>query len=385
MAELLSFLIVIAAGLFFAELFRGVHVPYVVALILGGMLIGPHGLWLFTPDSTIELIGEIGLVFLMFMAGLETRITAIAKIQKGVGMIAGLNSIIPFAAGMGIAFYFGYDLISALFLGTIFISSSIAVIIPSMERNKLIHKRLGKTIIASTMVEDVLSLIVFSVILQSVNPTSNVPLPFFYAVVFAFLVFLRAFINELRNFCMKSVEKGDIFEDELRFIFVVLLGSVVLFQLLGLHSIIAGFFAGMTLSESVRREELKEKLHAISYGLFIPVFFVLIGSKTNIGAIVENGGIATLVAVVVIGSVAAKFLSGFIGGKLAGFSKAESSIIGSSTIPQLSTTLAVAFTGLSLGMLDQKMIIAMTVLSVATTFAGPSLIRMFVRKKTSRK
>jgi Kef-type K+ transport system membrane component KefB len=375
MIDILSFLIVIAAGLFFAEFFKPIHMPYVVGLILTGMLIGPFGLNIFVPDQTLEFMGEIGLVFLMFMAGLETRLSAMSKIQDGVGLLSFINSLFPFLIGLGIALAMGFDLVTALFLGAIFISSSIAVIVPSLERNRLMGNKLGKTILGATIVEDVLSLVVFSILLQAVSPTSNVPLPLFYAIIFLFLLFLRAFILELRKYYMKRLRRRkDIFEREVRFVFAVLIGTVFLFELLGLHAIIAGFFAGMALSESIKRNVLKKKLHALSYGLFIPIFFVLIGSKTDIGALGAGSDIIVLVAAIVIGSICSKFLSGFVAGRLSGFSNKESSLIGASTTPQLSTTLAVAFTGFALGILSQQMLIALTALSIATALAGPFMI-----------
>jgi len=387
MAELVSFFIVMAAGLFLAEFFRSFHMPYVVVLIVTGILIGPFGLNLFIPDDTMEFIGQIGLVFLMFMAGLEARLSVMAELRRSVAVLSVLNSIIPFLAGVGIALYFGYNWTSALFLGTIFISSSIAVIIPSLEANGLLVTKLGKTILGATIAEDVLSLLVFSVLLQTISPTHNVPLPLFYLILFIFLISLRVFIQKLRNYYQSRLSrrmKKELFENEVRFIFVIMLATVILFELLGLHAIIAGFFAGMTLSESIKKEALKRKLHAISYGLFIPVFFVLIGAKTDIGILFDGSSVALLTGVIVVGSVLAKFVSGFIAGKMRGFTNNECSIIGSSTTPQLSTTLAVAFIGLEMNILDHELIIAMTVLSISTTMVGPYMIGMFIDKYKRR-
>jgi Kef-type K+ transport system membrane component KefB len=385
MADLLSFLTVIAAGLFFAEFLRPYHLPYVIVLIFSGMVIGPHALGVFTPDVTIEFMGEIGLVFLMFMAGLETRHSHMAKQKKGMVMIAVLNGGIPFLVGTGIALYLGYNWISALLLGTIFISSSIAVIIPSLETSGLLKKPLGKAVLGGTVVADVLSLILLAFILQLFGPHTDIPFVLFYVMVFLFLIFLKSFIKELKIFFMEHHKcRSDPFEDELRFTFVVLLGTVLVFDFIGLHPILAGFFAGMSLNGKEVRDMLKRKLHVISYGLFIPIFFVLIGAQADI-SVFGNGGDALMLVVVVVGaSVLSKFLSGFAAGKLLGFRDRESALIGSSTIPQLSTTLAVAFTGLELGLLEPKMVMAMTVLSMVTTFAGPFMVNSLLHSNVKQ-
>ncbi len=386
MAELLSFLILISAGLFLSELFRKLHVPYVVSLIFAGILIGPYGFDIFTPNETTNFLGTIGLIFLMFMAGLEIRLSSIAKLRRGVARMAVLNGLIPFLIGFGIATYFGYDILGALLLGTIFISSSIAVVIPALESSGLLGTRLGKSIVAATVAEDVFSLILLSIVLQIVNPTTQIPLPLFYGIVFVALILLKTLISIVREvFLSATRNQKNIFEQELRFIFAILLGTVVFFEILGMHAIIAGFFAGLVLSESIKSELLRQKLHAISYGIFIPAFFIIIGTETDISVFSRTGGALLLTAAILIGSMGSKFISGWIGGLLSGFDKNESVLVGVSTIPQLSTTVAVAFVGLEFGLLNSELVTAMIALSIVSTFVGSMLIALLVKSRQASK
>ncbi len=381
MPELLSFLILITAGLFLSELLRKFHLPYVVALILAGIVIGPYGMGLFHVDAAIEFLGAIGLIFLMFMAGLEIRLSSFGKLKGGVLKLSLLNSLFPFAVGFLIAFYFGYGFLASVLLGIIFISSSIAIVIPSLELHGLLDSRIGKTIVTATVFEDAFSLVLLSVVLQTVNPTTFLPLPVFYFLFFAALIALKFIIPRAKEIFFSGLrKKRHIFEQELRFIFVVLIGTVVFFEIIGIHSIIAGFFMGLVLSNSIKSEILREKLHAISYGLFIPVFFIIIGSETDITVFGDAGGAVLLTVAILVGSLGSKFISGWIGGRLSGFSSSNSALIGASTIPQLSTTLAVAFVGLEFGILDHQLVTAMIILSIVTTFAGPLLMRRFIKK-----
>ena len=183
MADLILFFIIIFAGVFFSEIFRKFHLPYVVALILVGILIGPFGFQFFVSDPTIDFLGEIGLIFLMFMAGLETRISSAEKAKSKIGVIAVFNSLIPFIIGVLITLYFGYNNIAALMVGIIFMSSSIAIIIPSLEVHKLLKTQLGHTIVTETILQDVFSLIVLSVLLQTLVPSTTIPLPLFYFMI----------------------------------------------------------------------------------------------------------------------------------------------------------------------------------------------------------
>jgi Kef-type K+ transport system membrane component KefB len=154
------------------------------------------------------------------------------------------------------------------------------------------------------------------------------------------------------------------------------MGTVISFELLGLHPIIAGFFAGLILSDSINSSVLKDKIRTISYGVFIPTFFIIIGAQTDIGIILGSRETVVLVAMVVFGSILSKLVSGWIGGKMVGFSSDQSLLFAVSSVPQLSTTLAVAFTSLALGFIDQKLITAMVALSIITVIVSPILMNL---------
>jgi len=374
MEDLLSFLIVISAGLFLSEIFRRFHLPYVIAMLVTGILIGPYCFDAISLNGTLDFLGTLGLVFLMFMAGLEIKLSHFSKIKGEVTKISIFNGLVPFAAGFLIGQYFGYGTLGSLLIGIIFISSSVAVVIPSLESHRILKSKLGKIIVSSTVLEDGMSLILLSIILQVVSPTTFLPLPLFYVLLVAVLIAMKFAIPKIDEFFFSKIKKRDLFEQELRFIFVVLIGTVVLFEILGMHAIIAGFFTGLILSDTIKSSKLKDKLHALSYGLFIPIFFIIVGMNTDITVFLAAGGALVLTAAIVIGSMATKFVGGWLGGRLSGLNSPQSLMLGAATIPQLSTSLAVAFIGFEFDLLDHKLITALVVLSIVTTFAGPFLM-----------
>lgn len=385
--ELISFFIVLVAGIFFSVIFARLHLPWVVALIIGGIIIGPHVLGIFTPNPTIEFLGSIGLIFLMFMAGLQTRLGSVRALRHDIVIITLLNGGIPMLVGLGIGWYFDYSMTTALLLGVIFISSSIAVIIPALEANGLMRTRTGQSILATTIVQDILSLVLLSILLQTTSPVTSLPLPLFYILLFGAIIALRWVIVHVRTF-FKRYASGmqDFFQQEVRSVFVILIGTVVAFELLGLHPIIGGFFAGLVLSGTIASDVLKGKLRALSYGLFIPIFFVIIGTQANIGAFANaNGKALILTAVIIVGSLSSKFISGFLAGLLTKHSVKESELIGIATTPQLSTTLAVASTGLAFGLLDGPLTTALVILSIVTTLLGPFLMKVVSPQITQNK
>ena len=376
--ELISFFIVLFAAVFFSALFARLHLPWAVALIVGGIIIGPHSLGLFEPSDTLLFMSQIGLIFLMFMAGLEMRFASFKERAGGVTLIGFLNGALPFVVGFLIALTFGFGTQTALLIGIIFVSSSIAVVVHSLQANLLIGTKLGDAIIGSTMLQDIASLVLLSIFFQTSGDFTTLPLPLFYILLFAFLVFLRWAIPRLETLMAKT----SVFQQELRSVFVVLIGTVIVFEVLGLHPIIAGFFAGLVLSDRLNHGPLKEKLRAISYGLFIPIFFVVVGSQTDIAAFGQAQSALFLVGALVLGSILSKFVSGWLAARFVGFTNTESSLIGITSVPQLSTTLAVVFSGFALGLISAELVSALVVLSIVTTLIAPFLTTVITNRLT---
>jgi Kef-type K+ transport system membrane component KefB len=166
-----AFFLVLLTGLLSSTLLKKLHLPWVAALLLGGVLIGPYGLDIFEPDSTVKFISDMGLVFLMFMAGLEVKLSGFKKCVLSFFALSVVNGLLPFVVGMGIAYYYGYSRITMFLLGTVFVSSSIAVVIPTLEANNLFDLKIGKAVMATSIIQDVASLF----LLSACRPSSFTP------------------------------------------------------------------------------------------------------------------------------------------------------------------------------------------------------------------
>ena len=161
MDYLLFFLIIIGAAFLLPELAKRIHITYVTSIIIAGLLIGPFGFKILDLGDIASFLAFIGAIFLMFTAGLDVGLSSLRRIGKRSIIIALFNGIIPFVVGYYIAYYFGYDLVTSLILGAIFVSSSIAIVVPSLKETKLAETDLGKIIIASTVFQDIASLLMF--------------------------------------------------------------------------------------------------------------------------------------------------------------------------------------------------------------------------------
>lgn len=379
MTEFISFFVVLGAALLFPAMFQRLHLPWVVALIIAGILIGPAGTGWLELNETIEFLGEIGLVFLMFMAGLETKLSSFKSLGRDVGIMTIFNGFGPLVFGVLIGVFIGLSWSAAFLIGTIFMSTSVGVVLPSLSANKLVASRLGRTIIAGAVVEDVLSLILLSVLLQTFSPVTALPLWVFYPIVALVLFALKWGISRLR-WLMGLGGQVDVFQQELRFLVAALVGVVVLFEVLGLHPILAGFFAGLILADTIQHEVMKEKLRVISYGIFVPIFFVVVGAQADIAVLFTAASGAMLLLAIVVGSLLSKFVGGVVAGHFLKLPKNEQLLLASATLPQLSTTLAATFVGVEVGIINEAAGNAIIVLTIVSTLLSPLLVRYFAER-----
>ncbi len=386
MATFSSFFVVLLASIFFATVSKKVHFPWVIALIVAGVVIGPFGFQIFAVDDTMRFMSESGLVLLMFMAGLEGRLSTFKGSQGGIFLLALINGLVPLLVGFLVTFFFGYPVQTALLVGIIFVSSSVAVVVPSLESSDLIHTPLGSAVLMTSIIQDVASLVLLSIFLQSEDHLTELPLIIFYPLLILVLVLIRYLLPKIQRFILEQAsDEEDLFDRDVRAILLVLFGTVVLFDLLGLHPIIAGFFSGLVLSEAIDSQILRSKIRAISYGIFIPMFFIVVGTQTDINLLLKSGESLLLSGVIVLASILAKFFSGSIGAKLVGFRSKQAAFFGVTSIPQLSTTLAAAFTAQKLNLLSSELVTTMVALSVVTTTISPVLVSIMTEHLLSEK
>jgi len=376
MTNILVFFVVLLAALLFPLLLRGLHIPWVIALIFAGVMLGPSGLEIVSGDPVIDFLSQIGIVFLMFMAGLETGFSRLKQLGKTSTSIAAANGLIPFGVGILITLYFGYGIETAIVVGAAFMSSSVAVVLPTLEANGMMDTKIGSTVISSVVLQDLSSLIVLGSLVHQVQSGSDLPLHLFVISILTSIAFLKLAIPKLKKFLEYEDReiRGKGFETELRMVIVILIGVVAFYEVIGLHSIVSGFLAGLFLSDIIEHEDIINKIHAIGYGIFIPIFFIEVGSSFNIQALSNLTSTAFMAGAIILGTTISKFFSGYFASRVNGFSMEESSFIGSTSLPQLSTALAVAYLGIQTGIIDQNLMTSVLLLSIVTTALSSFLI-----------
>ncbi len=373
------FLIWIAAAFFFPGMLRKLHIPWVTAVILAGILLGPYSLGVVYPGEVMEFLATLGLVFLMFTVGLDTKFSVLMRAGKNVVYFTMLNFGIPFATGCLVGIFSGLGVFASLILGVCFSSSSVSIIVPMLRELK-VKSRIKSTLTSAIFLEKVLSLILLAVLLKAVAPISPIPLEFFPGALLVFLIVVFYVIPKLQEWLFSWGPKKDVFAGQMRAVFITLSLVALMAELIGVHAMVGGFLAGLILSDMLgRRRKLEENIFAFSYGFLIPIFLLNLGMTTNIRSLSASGD-ALLTCLIVVSLIISKSVSGFLGARLAKFPSKVRLGIGLMTVPQMSTTLATASIAAAYGIFSEGLLASLVVLYLVTIIFAPFLTRLTLRR-----
>ncbi len=421
---LVTFLILIALIAVVPAAMRRWHVPAVVAMMAVGILIGPHGFGLLgwiaevIPSNVdaqalrnvVDAFGFLGLVFLMALAGAETDLRMLVNEKRAVTALSILTFALPAAAGYFVYWLFDRNHpISAWVYASLFASHSIGIVFPVIRELGLVRSRFGIAVLSSTVITDILSLVLLAVCvqMQSISLAGSAQLqsisvlerfdfawlgawfiPCFIALIFLFIALVMWIVPLLWRLVEHLLPSGD--ETKVTFFLLVVLLIVLAGEMIGVNLIVGAFVSGMAVARvpSFRTsgEDIHRKLEAIGFGLVIPFLFLSVGFSADLGVFLginEGGDMVRsllIAGATVVGLVVSKVLSGWVALRLTGFGNRQGLCAGLMTVPQLSATLAAAAVALNLELLDETFFNAIVVLSLATTLPVPTLVRLLIAR-----
>jgi Kef-type K+ transport system membrane component KefB len=368
--------------------------PAVLGELLAGLILGPtfidlvHLPFVSDPELLHEEIydlASLGVVFLMFMAGLEVELDEMIHSGKAALSSGTLGVIVPLLLGTAAALPFGYTGQAAWFIGITLTATSVSISAQTLLELGVLRTREGITLLGAAVVDDVLVLIVLSVFLAlggSASGEASV------LVVVARMLLYLALSAALGWFVLPRVvmwvDRQPISEG---------LTAVVLFITLifawsaevmgGLAAITGAFIAGVGLGRSHLRDKIESKMRIITYGFLVPIFFVSIGLEANLRAI--SGALLPFLIVLFLVAVLSKVIGAGLGARATGLNNAESLRVGVGMISRGEVGLIVAGIGVSEAIISQEIFTAVVVLVLLTTLATPLLLRyVFPRPLTTR-
>jgi len=361
--ELLILLIVVwtaAVGL------RYFGVPTVMGELIAGVILGPAVLGWVEPSEIFEVLAEMGIFFLLLHTGVETKPREFFEaIRISVG-VAVVGAVAPFGVSVLIALAFGLTLQAAVFVGLTMTATAVVVTIKILRDLNLHNTRMARVIVASCVLDDLFTLVLFSVFLSIINHGHLDPVSllwillrvtFYFVTVFAFGHFLYPlFKHPFRN----REGKG--------FAFLLVIGLVfgLFAEAMGLHIILGAYLAGLFFREEVASDELiqkvQDRLDGIAYTFLGPIFFISLGF--NVTFDVLKGGSLWFILALSIGVYLIQIISAGGMARRLGFSPAQSCTVGVGMCGRAEMAFVLASLGLSLGLFNSEVFSAV----IFTTF-----------------
>ncbi len=375
------FFTIIASIFIMPILLKKFNIPGITSVMLAGILIGPHVLGLIDMNEALTIFSEFGAIFLMFLAGMEVDNETLRREFKKSTVVGLFSLIVPAIGGYFIGKLFGLDFIGALLYAAIFSSHSVGIVYALMDELGLTKSKFGTTALSATILVDLISLIVLSIIIKMSSNIQNSDILYFMGEVVLYISVLLLTIPYASKIMFRKCTQFHI--KRIHFVLFIILISILAGEKIGLHPIIGAFITGIAVSEALTKEEhdelLNKNLNAIGYGFFIPIFFLTLGISTDITVLTDLHNIY-LVVITVLSASILKIVSGYFSFKLIGYDKIKSLCGGLLTIPKISASLVAASVGLELGIISREFFVAIVVLSLVSSMITPIFVKNLVVK-----
>jgi Kef-type K+ transport system membrane component KefB/mannitol/fructose-specific phosphotransferase system IIA component (Ntr-type) len=371
----------LAMGIFLVAplLFERLRVPGIIGLIVAGALVGPHVTNLIARDFTIVLLGTVGLLYLVFLAGLELDLNRFREYRKQSIVFGSISFAAPMVLATAVMPLLGFGLPAAVLVGAI-IGSHTLLAYPIVSRLGLIKNNAVTTVVGGTLMTDSLALAVLAVVAGAVSGEAGAV---FWLRLVGFLALYVAVVvwgvPRLGRWFFRHVPAQG--AAEFLFLMAVLFTSAYLAAAAGAQPIIGAFLAGLTLNRLIPNTgPLMNRVRFVGNALFIPFFLISVGMLVDPRVLVSSIEVWIIAGVLTLLVSIGKFGGAWAGGRLFGHSRDEMILMFGLSVPQAAATLAVTFVGLEIGLFDETVVNAVIIMILVTGVLGPSLVERSGRR-----
>ena len=359
---------------------RRFNLPQVVGALLAGVILGPSVLNILQETDFISRMAELGVIVLMFTAGLESDISRLRSTGKHSFIVALLGVIIPLIGGTIVAYIFNdgslttvSELLQNIFIGTILTATSVSITVETLKELGKMSEKSANIILGAAVIDDILGILVLTLVSSLADSSINIWIVilkimgfFIFSLIIGYLVYV---------FFDKWISKYDI--DKRRFVigaFVIcLLLSFSAEAFFGVADITGAFIAGLVLSKNRETQYIAKRFDIVSYMLLSPIFFASIGINMTIPKMSISVVIMTIVLIFV--AMLTKVIGCGLGAKLCGYSNCEVIQIGIGMISRGEVALIVANKGMKLGIMNSYFLPSVIIMVIITTIVTPILLK----------
>ncbi|MFR7723277.1 MAG: cation:proton antiporter [Clostridia bacterium] len=363
-----------------------VRLPQVVGALLAGIILGPACLGIVHSTEMLSNLSEIGVIVLMFAAGLETDIDELKRSGKASFLIALIGVLVPLAGGAAVAYFFNDStdsnvMLQNIFIGIILTATSVSITVETLKEMGKLSTRAGNAILGAAIIDDILGIIALTVVISMADESVNIGIVLlkilgFFAFTFVAAVgYHYAFKKWTDNSAVKLRRYVVI-----SFVFCLVLAycAEVFF---GVADITGAFFAGLALSGTKKSEYISKRFDTLSYLLLSPIFFAGIGLKVELPKM--NGEIVLFTVLLCVVAALTKVVGCGLGAKICKYTSKESLQIGVGMISRGEVALIVANKGEAVGLMSDKFFAPVIIMVVFTTVVTPVLLKLVFKDKTS--
>ena len=371
----------------FGMLTRKFKMPQVVGALAAGLILGPAMLGWLQETEFIDMMAELGVIVLMFTAGLETDIKELKKSGKASFVIALIGVIVPLAGGFGLAYFFNHEgindasasiFLQNIFIGIILTATSVSISVETLKEMGKLNTRAGNAILGAAIIDDILGIVALTIVTSLADSSVNVAIVllkivafFVFAIVFGIVFYL--IFGKLQKYYNKDLRRFVI----IAFVFCLLL-SYLAEVWFGVADITGAFIAGVVVSNTQRAKYIASRFETTSYMLLSPVFFASIGLKTDISGLTPE--ILLFCVCFVVVALITKIIGCGLAAKICRFNWDDSLKVGVGMMTRGEVALIVAQKGLDIGVVDSVYFTAVILLIVVSSVATPLVLKALFTK-----
>lgn len=343
--------------------------PVVLGQILAGIVLG-----IATLEKTefVENIAEIGVIFLMFIAGLETDVKELLDSGKSSSIIAIGGVIAPgLLVFTGMYFVTG-DMAMALFMAVISTATSVSISVQTLREMNQLRTKQGISILGAAIIDDIVGIILLTFVVAAVKPSQGMSITgtiMHISMFFAIAAVAGFGLTKLSRFC---VGRFNVDEKIVTFAVIICFALAFLSEELGVAAITGSYFAGVMFSMTPHRHKVSHEVNKIASVMFTPVFFVSIGMGVDLKAALSAVGVGSLLIIL---AVLGKLIGCGVGAKASGFEMKKAIQIGIGMIPRAEVAIIIATLGVKLEVIGDKEMAAVILMVLVTTLITPSLLK----------
>lgn len=371
---------------------RKIHMPAVVGALVAGVILGPSCLNLITLTGDtgvfLEQMAEIGVILLMFNAGLETDLSELKKNGVASFVTALIGVIVPLLGGfLGYAFFFHTDfsdydeVLKAVFVGVVLTATSVSITVETLREMGKLKGKVGTTILGAAVIDDIIGIIVLTIV-TSLKDTSVSPITVVLKIVlyFVFIAVLIFVLTKLKVFVEEQDEKRRTAIICVALCFIL---SYISEEYFGIADITGAYFAGLMLCTMKVGPYVARRCEIPSYLIFSPVFFASVGLKVTLGGM--DAGIWIFAIILLVIAILSKVVGCGLGAKICGCTGKEAFQVGIGMISRGEVALIVAQKGYASGMLDDVLFAPIVLVVIVTTLITPILLKLVMKDNDSEK